>query len=77
MPMSNVRYDRGRVALMRGPMIYCLEGVDHELSVLDMCLPKDAEIQAKHRPDLLGGVTVLQGRRPEGGTNARPGRLGK
>ena len=48
---EHVRYDRGRVALMRGPMIYCLEEVDHELSVLDMCLPKDAEIQAKHRPD--------------------------
>jgi hypothetical protein len=58
---EHVRYDRGRVALMRGPVIYCLEGVDHTFSVLDMCLPKDAEIQTQHRPDLLGGVTVLQG----------------
>jgi len=59
---ENVRYDRGRVALMRGPVIYCLEGVDHEFSVLDMRLPKEAEVAPEHEPELLGGVTVLRGR---------------
>jgi len=58
---ENVEYDRGRVALMRGPIVYCLEGGDHEFSVLDMVLPKESTINAEHRADLLGGVTVLKG----------------
>ncbi len=57
----NVQHDRGRVALMRGPLVYCFEGIDHDGSVLNMALPKDAEIRAEHRPNLLGGVTVLRG----------------
>lgn len=59
---EKVEYDRGRVALMRGPVVYCLEGVDHEFSVLNMVLPKESTIKAQHRVDLLGGVTVLKGR---------------
>jgi DUF1680 family protein len=58
--------DVGRVALMRGPVVYCLEGVDHKDvnggRVRNLVLPKDAELKAEHRPDLLGGVTVLRGR---------------
>ena len=59
---ENVEHDRGRVALMRGPIIYCLEGVDHDFSVLSMVLPKKAKIDAEHQEDLLNGVTVLKGR---------------
>jgi len=58
---ENVKYDRGRVALMRGPVVYCLEGIDHDFSVFKMALPEDAQITPRHREDLLGGVTVLQG----------------
>ena len=47
---------------MRGPIVYCLEGVDHDFSVLSMVLPKKANIEAEHREDLLDGVTVLKGR---------------
>jgi len=59
---EKVKADRGKVALMRGPVVYCLEGIDHDFSVLNFVLPKDAEIRAEHREDLLGGVTVLKGR---------------
>ena len=59
---DEVEADRGRVALMRGPILYCLEQADHkDLSVLKLVLPKDAELSATHRKRLLGGVTVLQG----------------
>jgi hypothetical protein len=47
---------------MRGPVVYCLEGIDHGFSVLDMVVPKDAEIASEYRSDLLRGVTVLRGR---------------
>ena len=52
----------GRVALMRGPLLYCVEGVDHPgLDVRDLVLPLEASLSAAYRPDLLGGVVVLQG----------------
>lgn len=52
---------RGRVAIERGPLVYCIEGVDHEGRVEDLWLPDDAELAPRWEPDLLGGVTVLEG----------------
>jgi len=52
----------GRVALQRGPIVYCLEGVDNSGRVRSMSLPPETPVTAEHRPDLLGGVTVLTGR---------------
>ena len=59
---GKIAADRGRVALMRGPVVYCLEGVDNGGKALNIVLPKDAKLTAEHRPDLLGGVTVIRGR---------------
>ena len=52
----------GHVALMRGPVLYCIEGVDHNFDVRRLVLPPDAEVASERRPDLLGGVVVLRGR---------------
>jgi DUF1680 family protein len=57
-----VAADVGRVALMRGPLVYCLEAVDNEGSVRDIALPRKAELKTEWHPDLLGGVIVLRGR---------------
>lgn len=51
---------RGQVALERGPVVYCLEGIDNEGSVFDFTLPASAVTAPRHRGDLLGGVTVLE-----------------
>jgi DUF1680 family protein len=56
-----VKADVGRVALMRGPVVYCLEGVDNNGSVRNLVLPKDAKLTAAFDKDLLGGVIVLRG----------------
>lgn len=58
---ERVESTRGRVALERGPLVYCLEGVDHGGGVLDVEIPDGAALAAGHRPDLLGGVSVLEG----------------
>ena len=48
---------------MRGPITYCIEAVDNpDINVLGLALPKEANLQAAHRPELLGGVTVLEGK---------------
>ncbi|MBI4879841.1 MAG: glycoside hydrolase family 127 protein [Planctomycetes bacterium] len=76
-----VAADRGRVALERGPIVYCAEGVDHEGGVADLVLPDEAPLVAEHAPDLLGGVTVLRGqglrasRAADGSLETRPAEL--
>ncbi len=50
---------RGQWALERGPVVYCLEGIDQGGTVFDFILPAGARVEAAHRPDLLGGVTTL------------------
>jgi hypothetical protein len=60
-----LRENTGRVAVERGPLVYCLEQADHpELdSIFDVRLPlgpePGKEFTVQYRPDLLGGVIVL------------------
>lgn len=58
---ERVEADRGRVALQRGPIVYCVEAVDHGGRVSQLALPPNVELSPRHEPDLLGGVTVLSG----------------
>ena len=56
-----VEADRGRIALQRGPVVYCVEWPDvDDGGVLNLLLPADAPLQSEYRPDLLGGVTVIK-----------------
>ncbi len=55
--------DRGRVALMRGPIVYCVEWPEVEGGkVLDLVLPDNSPLAAEWKPDLLGGVEVVTGK---------------
>ena len=56
-----VKADRGRVAVQRGPIVYCFEAVDNPGGVGNIVLPRDPKFTAEHRGDLLGGVTVIKG----------------
>ena len=49
------------MALQRGPVVYCLEGVDNGGQVRNLVLPKDAKLTAEFDKDLLGGVVVVKG----------------
>ena len=57
----NVQENVGRLAIQRGPVVYCLEGCDHPTSVSQIAIPKGAKLEAKIEPDLLGGVVVIRG----------------
>lgn len=51
----------GRVALERGPLVYCVEGADHaERVVRNLWLPNNEPLAVVERPDLLNGVVVLR-----------------
>jgi DUF1680 family protein len=56
-----VRENTGRVALERGPLLYCIEAADHEAPIESMALPDDASLVVEHREKLLGGVSVIRG----------------
>ena len=55
-----VRFDCGKVALMRGPLVYCLEEADNGDRLWDLGLPLDAEFSSRFEPDLLGGVVSIE-----------------
>jgi uncharacterized protein len=55
-----VRDDVGRISLRRGPLIYCLEGVDHPgIGLTQIRVPRGTQWAAEFVPDLLGGITTL------------------
>lgn len=54
-----VAADIGRVALKRGPIVYCLEGVDNDGPMHRIALPRSNPIAAHFESDLLSGVGML------------------
>jgi DUF1680 family protein len=56
-----VKADVGRVAIQRGPVVYCLEGADNGGQVRNLVLPRDALLTASIEKGLFGGVAVVQG----------------
>jgi DUF1680 family protein len=56
-----VRADVGRVAIRRGPVVYCFEAADNDGHVRDLVIPPGRRLSAEYRPDLLGGVVVVKG----------------
>lgn len=56
-----VRANCGRIALQRGPLVYCLEEIDNGKNLNDLVLSREKKITVKFEPDLLGGVSVITG----------------
>ncbi|MGB6265029.1 MAG: beta-L-arabinofuranosidase domain-containing protein [Candidatus Acidiferrales bacterium] len=63
---AHVVEDAGRVAVQRGPLVYCMEQMDQPNGValadvaLDLGHKPTGEFHSEFRSDLLGGVMVLQ-----------------
>jgi len=65
---SRVEDNRGRVAVERGPLVYCLEQIDQvgdeAVSERLLLLTKDpgSIFASEYRPEILGGICMLKGR---------------
>jgi hypothetical protein len=58
-----VAANRDRVALQRGPLVYCLEGPDNkDGQVLNLVLDSMAELNSAFNPGLLNGIEVISGK---------------
>jgi hypothetical protein len=68
---------RGSLAIQRGPLVYCLEAVDHPgLNLMDVQLDETAPLQTAWRDDVLPeGVMVVQGSGYALEANSRDDRL--
>jgi DUF1680 family protein len=61
-PNPRVDAIRASLAIERGPLVYCLEGVDQEpgLDLLDVRMAPGASMVAVRREGLLGGVVTVE-----------------
>ncbi|MEX2317614.1 MAG: beta-L-arabinofuranosidase domain-containing protein [Pirellulales bacterium] len=60
---EDVAADRGKVALERGPLVYCFEGADNGDRVATLYLPDDVPLEIEKRTDeRLGEITVIRGK---------------
>jgi DUF1680 family protein len=51
----------GRLALARGPLVYCLEGVDNKVDLARLAVEPNAKFIPKWEGSLLGGTMTLVG----------------
>jgi len=58
----NVKANHGLLAIQRGPIVYCIEQCDQKEPVGSLFLPPNAELKVVADKQLLGGVTVIEGR---------------
>jgi DUF1680 family protein len=57
---DKVAANHGRVALQRGPLVYCIESIDNDgLRTNAIVLPDDADLETSRRDDLLGGIVAI------------------
>ena len=56
---SKVEADRGRVAVERGPIVYCAEWPDNDFDVLSVLINQNPKFEAVDKPELLEGIVEL------------------
>jgi DUF1680 family protein len=59
---QNLKDDVGKVALQRGPLMYCAEWADNYGHTSDIVVPDNIKFTTSYRADLLNGLTVIKGR---------------
>ncbi len=62
MAHEGVKAAEGRVALERGPVVYCVEQIDNEGNSLNLLIPDNTVFSSEFQKDLLNGVAILNGR---------------
>jgi DUF1680 family protein len=54
-----VRHTAGKVALQRGPLVYCLEETDNGASLHQLTLPMEGKFDLHFDGELLGGIQTI------------------
>lgn len=56
---NDVKQNNDRVAIQRGPLVYCVEGADNDGKAWDFIVPDNTNYKSEFKPDLLGGVVAI------------------
>ncbi|MDS0295787.1 glycoside hydrolase family 127 protein [Halogeometricum luteum] len=67
--------DAGRLALQRGPLVYCVEETDVDVPPSRLRMDSEDSLDARWDEDLLDGVVALEGETRVAGTEGWDGRL--
>jgi DUF1680 family protein len=59
-PHPELREANGKVAVQRGPVVYCMEETDNGGNLRDLWLSSEASFQGHFDSDLLNGIYVLE-----------------
>ncbi|MGR3811003.1 glycoside hydrolase family 127 protein [Jiulongibacter sp. NS-SX5] len=57
-----VEADQGKIAVQRGPLVYCAEGIDNNGKALSLEIAENEKFEAIFDPTLLDGITILKGK---------------
>ena len=55
-----VEADRGKIAVERGPIVYCAEWPDNDFNIFSIIMNKKPEFKIETKPDLLYGINTIQ-----------------
>ncbi len=58
---KKVADDLGKVAIERGPIVYCLESVDNGSDLMKLALPDSSQLAESFNPDELMGIVTISG----------------
>ena len=61
---EKVKADNGKVALQRGPVIYCAEWADNNGKTSNLVIPANTSFTTEFKPDLLNGVMEIKAEVP-------------
>jgi DUF1680 family protein len=61
---EKVKDDLGKIALQRGPLVYCAEWVDNKGKTSNLFIPSTTTFKETFKPELLNGVIVLEAEVP-------------
>ena len=61
---ENVKENIGKVALQRGPLIYCAEWADNDGRTSNFIIPSNTNFSSEFKPGLLNGVMILNAEVP-------------
>lgn len=61
---ANVKSDAGKVALQRGPIMYCAEWIDNNGKTANLVMPVNTAFTTEFKPGLLNGIEVLKSKVP-------------
>lgn len=55
-----VAADRGRVAIERGPIVYCAEWPDNDFDIMTVLMPRNPKFNVVEKSDMLCGLNLLE-----------------